>query len=143
MKRSLAFIALLTVILFSAAQSQRTTTAANTGHKHRATVEFIDPVRLLNVTLQGRYLIVHDDELMAKSEACTFVYKADEPDKLIASFHCIPIERRKVATFTFRTGLASDGKTIELREIQFAGETEAHQVPMNMPMKTASVTVAY
>jgi hypothetical protein len=139
MKCSLAFIALLTIILFSAAQSQRTTAA---GHKHRATVEFTEPVQLLNVTLQGRYLIVHDDELMARGEACTFVYKADEPNKLVASFHCIPVERRKVGTFTFRTGVAPDGKTIELREFQFAGETEAHQVPINIQMKTAVVGVA-
>jgi len=135
MKRSLAFIALLPIILFGAMQSQRTT-ATGARHKHQATVEFVEPVQLLNVTLQGRYLVVHDDDAMARGEACTFLYKADEPNKLVTSFHCIPVERRKVASFTFRTALAPDGKTIELREIQFGGETEAHQVPINMEMKS-------
>lgn len=138
MKRSLAFVALLTLILFSAAQSQRTT-AAKAGTRHKATVEFIDPVQLLNVTLKGRYIVIHDDGLMARGEACTFVYKENEPSKLVVSFHCIPVDRAKVSTFTFRTGLAPDGKTLELREFQFAGQTEAHQVPMNMEMKTAVV----
>lgn len=142
MKRSLAFIALLTIILFSAAQSQRTT-AAKAGTKHKATVEFIDPVQLLNVTLKGRYIVIHDDEAMARGEACTFVYKENEPSKLVVSFHCIPVDRAKVSTFTYRTGLAPDGKTVELREFQFAGEREAHQVPTNAPMKTAAITTAY
>lgn len=135
MKRSIAFIALLAIIAFGATQSQRTTAAA--GHKHKAVVEFIDPVQLLNVTLQGRYLIVHDDELMARGEACTFVYKIDDPTKAVVSFHCIPVERKKVGTFTFRTALAADGKTVAVREFQFAGETEAHQVPINTQMNMA------
>lgn len=139
MKRALVFIALLSIIAFSTAQTQRTTAAG--GHKHKAVVEFIDPVQLLNVTLHGRYLIVHDDDLMAKGEACTFVYKADKSDELVTSFHCVPVDRRKVSVFTFRTGLAMDGRTVELREIQFAGETEAHQVPMNMQKNMGAVNL--
>ena len=139
MKRSLAFIAVLAILAIGAMQSQRATAAG--GHKHKAVVEFIDPVQLMDVTLQGRYLIVHDDEMMAKGQACTFVYKADNPDELIISFHCIPVERKKVGVFTFRTAAGPDGKTAELREFQFAGETEAHQVPMRMEMKTAVVAI--
>src|SRR5215475_2538439 len=140
MKRSMALIAVFAVLALGAMQSQRTTGAA--GPKHKAVVEFVDPVQLMGVTLKGRYLIVHDDELMAKGEACTFVYDADNPNEVVTSFHCIPVERQKVRAFTFRTGVALDGRTIELREIQFAGETEAHQVPMNMEMKTEVVIVA-
>lgn len=140
MKRSLVFIAVLSIIACGAIQTQRTT-AAKAGTKHKAVVEFIDPVQLLNVTLKGSYLIVHDDELMARGQACTFVYSLKDESKLVVSFHCIPVERKKVATFTFRTALAPDGKTIELREIQFGGDTEAHQVPMNMPMQTAVVNL--
>ena len=91
---------------------------------------FSQPVKLMGVTLKGEYLFVHDDEAMARGEACTFVYKgnAEIAKNLVASFHCTPAERGKVAHFTVRTLLASPGQ-YELRELQFAGSTEAHLVP--------------
>jgi hypothetical protein len=99
--------------------------------KDRAITKFSDPVKLMGVTLKGEYLFVHDDEALARGEACTFVYKGDAeiPDKLVVSFHCTPVVRAKVASFTIRTFLASPGQ-YELREFQFGGSDEAHMVPM-------------
>lgn len=103
---------------------------ANTEPKkqQRATVEFTETVKLLNVFLKGDYLVVHDEERMAQGEDCTYVY--DKSGKLVVSFHCIPIERPKAESFrivTTRANLAYG--PAEIKEIQFAGSTEAHQVP--------------
>jgi hypothetical protein len=101
---------------------------ANTEAKKtdRATVEFKEPVKLLNVMLKGEYLFVHDEEKMAKGEDCTAVY--DNRGKLVVSFHCVPVERRQANSFRIvKTRITGD--LYELKEYQFAGDTEAHQVP--------------
>jgi hypothetical protein len=88
-------------------------------------------VKLLSVFLKGQYLIVHDDQRMAAGEDCTYVYsiKAGKPDKLKVSFHCLPVTREKAEKFTVRTALQSPHMMIhEVREFQFAGGSEAHQV---------------
>jgi len=89
-------------------------------------------VKLMGATLQGEYLFVHDDEAMARGEACTYVYKgvAEVANKLVVSFHCTPAPRTKVANFTVRTLLTTPGHP-ELREFQFAGSTETHLVPVS------------
>ncbi|MFY9572636.1 MAG: hypothetical protein WAV20_14650, partial [Blastocatellia bacterium] len=95
----------------------------------RATVEFNEQVKLLDVFLKGKYLIVHDEDKMAKGEDCTYVY--DATGKLVVSFHCTPVERRKADRFkvvTSRSIIANVPS--EIKEIQFAGSTEAHQVPV-------------
>jgi hypothetical protein len=68
---------------------------------------------------------------MARGEACTFVYsgEAEIPSQLVVSFHCTPVERAKVGSFTVRTVLTLPGK-YDLREFQFAGSTQAHLVPV-------------
>ena len=110
------------------------TAKAPAPHKESAVVEFNHQVKLLGVFLKGRYLVVHDDEMMARGEACTFVYslEGDRQDKLVLSFHCTPVARTKAESFTMRTvsllpSLAID----EVREIQFAGSREGHLVPSN------------
>ena|ERR1043166_658745 len=123
---------LLTALLFAVALSSGTAVvskASNPARKQKATVVFNDPVRLMGVTLKGQYLFVHDDEAMARGEACTFVYKgaAAIASKLVTSFHCTPTQRRKVDSFIVRTELVSGAN--ELREFQFDGDTEAHLVP--------------
>ena len=91
-----------------------------------ATVRFTEKVKLVNVILKGEYTFVHDDAKMALGEDCTYVY--DRAGKLIVSFHCIPVERKKATSFRIvTTRLTND--LIELSEYQFAGDTEAHQVP--------------
>lgn len=94
----------------------------------RATVQFTEPVKLLNVILKGQYLFVHDEEKMASGQDCTSVY--DSAGKLVVSFHCIPVERPKATGFrvvSARVGTSSG--PLEMKEFQFEGSTEAHQVP--------------
>ena len=124
---------LLIALLFAVALGSSTAVvskAANPVKKQKATVLFNEPVRLMGVMLKGQYLFVHDDAAMARGEACTFVYKgdADISSKLVASFHCTPMQRLKVNSFIVRTELLSGVN--ELREYQFDGDTEAHMVPL-------------
>jgi len=103
---------------------------ANVPAKHQVVVEFPQKVKLLDVVLKGEYVFVHDEEKMARGEACTYIYTsaAGQPGNLVVSFHCRPIERKKADHFTVVTKrLLPD--ILELQEYQFAGDTEAHQVP--------------
>lgn len=94
----------------------------------RATVQFTEPVKLLNVILKGQYLFVHDEEKMAAGQDCTFVY--DASGKLVVSFHCIPVERSKAKGFRVVSArVGTSNGTMEMKEYQFAGSTEAHQIP--------------
>jgi hypothetical protein len=101
-------------------------------HRHSAVVEFTETVKLQNVLLRGQYLIIHDEELMARGEPCTYIYHGDRPDpaKLVISFHCIPVERDKAEGFKVTLSHHSGAYEIpEVKEYQFAGSTEGHQVP--------------
>jgi hypothetical protein len=131
MKSFLLFIALLCAVTLSSSSALSVTNAADAAKKERATMKFNQPVKLMGVTLIGEYLFVHDDEAMARGEACTYVYKGDAeiPNKLVVSFHCTPAARANVAHFTVRTMLTSPGQ-YEVKEFQFAGSTEAHMVPV-------------
>jgi hypothetical protein len=98
------------------------------GNGERATVEFTDTVKLKGVFLKGQYLIVHDDEKMAKGEDCSYFY--DRSGRLVVSFHCIPVERPKTKSFRIVTVRLSGGNApADIVAIQFPGSTEAHQVP--------------
>ena len=125
---------LLLALLFAVTLSSSSTIASKSpvAGKKRAVMQFTEPVRLMGVTLQkGDYLFVHDDDAMARGEACTFVYKGNAAvdSKLVVSFHCVPAERFKVNNFTVR--MAAVNGLNELREYQFAGESEAHVVPLD------------
>ena len=103
-------------------------TSAETKKQERANIEFTETVKLLDVLLKGNYLIVHDEDRMAKGEACTYVY--DRAGKLVVSFHCTPVERPKSKSFRVVLSKANlPYGPAEVREIQFPGSTEAHQVP--------------
>jgi hypothetical protein len=134
MKIFLLFIALLFAVTLSSSSATSVTNAANATKKDRAVMTFNQPVNLMGVTLKGEYLFVHDDGAMAGKEACTFVYKGvtENPGKLVASFHCTPVERARVASFTVRTVLTPAGQDV-IREFQFAGSAEAHLVPVSQP----------
>ena len=128
MKSLILLVALLFAVTLSS--SSLVASKAAPGGSKRAVMVFTEPVRLMGVDLnKGEYLFVHDDEAMARGEACTFVYKGNAPvaSKLVASFHCVPAERTKASTFTVR--LSSVSGFQELTEYQFSGETEAHSVP--------------
>lgn len=127
MKSLVLLAALLIAVTFGSASS--VASKATKEGKHKATMQFTQPVMLQGVMLKGEYLFVHDDAAMTRGEACTFVYKgnAEIASKLVVSFHCIPAQRMKVASFTVRT--ESIAGVTELRELQFGGDTEAHLVP--------------
>jgi hypothetical protein len=108
------------------------TGATQATNRETALVDFPQQVKLLGVFLKGEYLIVHDDASMAQGGDCTFVYSRREgqPDKLVASFHCTPVARNNADHFVVRTArLSGLIETPEIREIQFAGSNEGHQVP--------------
>jgi uncharacterized cupredoxin-like copper-binding protein len=117
---------LIAVTVGSSASVASKTTAAG---KKRAVMQFIEPVKLMGVTLKGEYLFVHDDEAMARGETCTFVYKGNAPidSKLVVSFHCLPVQRARVGSFTVR--MVDVAGVTQVREYQFEGETETHLVP--------------
>ena len=121
---ALAFIAAILFIIFSP------TGKAHAPVKEKAVVEFPEKVKLLGVFLKGEYLFVHDEEKMARGEDCTYIYTSakGQPGTLVLSFHCVPVERKKVDRFTVvTTRLLPD--LLELREYQFAGTTHGHGVP--------------
>jgi hypothetical protein len=101
-------------------------TKAEAKNNERATIEFTQTVKLLNVFLKGEYLVVHDEALMAKGEDCTYLY--DRAGKLVVSFHCTPVERKKSDRFRVVTRRLDPSGLSEIIEIQFAGSTEAHQI---------------
>lgn len=97
----------------------------------KAVVVFDEPTKLLKVTLKGQYLFVHDDERMARGEACTYVYPYTEGKQgdLVVSFHCRPVPRQKAGHFSVTVTMQPDSNRDELVEYQFAGSTEGHRVP--------------
>jgi hypothetical protein len=100
----------------------------------KAVVQFTEPVKLLSAILKGEYLFLHDEGKMSRGEPCTWVYGRGETgkfDKLVVSFHCIPVERQEPAA-QFKviiTGVATPFTLPEVIEYRFAGSTEGHQVP--------------
>lgn len=131
MKRSILFMLVLCAIILGSSLFVATGKAP-VSTKHSGTVVFNEAVKLMNVVLpKGEYRFVHDDAMMARGEACTFVYslKANS-QKLVASFHCTPVPRAAVSSFTVRTVRPASDTIEELREFQFAGSTESHLVPL-------------
>ena len=126
MKSLIVLAALLFAVTLG---SSPTASKASPAGKKRAVMQFTEPVKLMGVTLKGEYLFVHDDEAMARGEACTFVYKGNAAidSRLVVSFHCVPAQRSKVGTFTVRMTEVSGFQ--QVTEYQFAGETEAHTLP--------------
>jgi hypothetical protein len=131
MKRLLLVVLMVCAVALSG-NLLPSTAKAPSPHKQSAVVEFNDQVKLMGVLLKGRYLVVHDDEMMAQGGACTFVYSLKEgrQDKLVLSFHCTPVAREKAESFTIRSVSLFPTLAInEVREIQFAGSSEGHLVP--------------
>lgn len=100
----------------------------------KAVVEFTEPVKLLGAVLKGDYLFLHDEGKMALGEPCAWVYARGDTgkfDKLVVSFHCIPVTRDD-PTERFKVIIAATNPAIgppEVLEYRFAGSTEGHQVP--------------
>ena len=99
-----------------------------------AAVFLVEPTLIGSTIVQGPVLFVHDEAKMARGEPCTTVQlfnPGDGPSEEIASFHCIPRARAAVRTFTIKTRPNTEyGFGCVLTEYQFAGDTEAHGVPV-------------
>jgi hypothetical protein len=130
--KSVAFFVVVLCALIIGSVSWETK-ASNTARKQSAVTNFDRAVVLHGVTLKGEYLFVHDDAAMQRGEACTYVYEGNAPlpEKLVVSFHCVPVQRAKAKHFTVRSVETSPGIT-ELQEFQFGGDTEGHAVPTSI-----------
>jgi hypothetical protein len=124
------FVSVLLCTLIFGSLSWKSTAASDV-QKRKAVAEFPKPVSVQGVLLEGTYLFVHDDAAMNRGDACTFIYKGvvEQRDKLVASFHCIHIERKPVKNFIWRSRETAPG-VVELVDFQFSGETAAHGVPL-------------
>lgn len=97
----------------------------------RQTVEvwFTRPTLVGRAILQGRYVIEHDNDRMARGEPCTHVYAFDNQTAPIAAFHCTHLERDRADQNTVTLITSPDGRMKVLTEFQFAGESAAHGYP--------------
>jgi hypothetical protein len=99
-----------------------------------AAVYLPEPTLIGNTIVQGPVLFTHDDDRMARREPCTTVrlfVPGLGPTEEIASFHCIPRRAVAPAKFTYRTAPnVKMGFGCVLTEYQFAGDPEAHGVPI-------------
>lgn len=143
--RIIVFSLVLFCTLIIGSASWTSNAGNETARKQKAVARFNNPVVLHGVTLKGEYLFVHDDAAMQRGEACTYVYQgpAEVRNKLVVSFHCSPVQRAKAERFKVRSFETSPG-VIEVREFQFAGDTESHAVPTvatPYAVVTTSVTV--
>jgi hypothetical protein len=93
-------------------------------------VWFQRPVRIGNTILQGRYVIEHDNDRMARGEPCSYIYAFNDRTKPVVTFHCTHLERGAVSTNTVVLYSTGDGGIQKMSEFQFIGETAAHGVPI-------------
>jgi len=105
---------------------------ARASSRQWAIVNFRDPVVLHGNLLMGRYLIVHDDDRMARGEPCTSVYRFDPergPQAIEVAFMCKPHYRAVCdkTTLSVRRNAATGFN--EVTEYQFAGDSEVHGIP--------------
>ena len=96
----------------------------------RTEVWFNRPTRIGNAILQGRYVIEHDNDRMARGEPCTYIYAFNDQTKPVVTFHCTHIERNPGSSNTVTLASIGDGTWQKMTEFQFAGETAAHGVPV-------------
>jgi hypothetical protein len=92
-------------------------------------VWFHRPVLVGKHILQGRYVIEHDNERMARGEPCTHIYAYNDQTVPVVKFHCTHLERDRAGKNTVVLVTTSDGSMQVMQEFQFAGETGAHGVP--------------
>ena len=95
-------------------------------------VNFADPVLVKGNYVMGPVLIVHDNDKMAKGEACTTFYRFDTakgPQEVLVSFHCTPRAGSTVDSTQIITTLTDPGCR-KLVEYQIGGDSEVHGVPV-------------
>ncbi len=94
-----------------------------------AEVWFQRPVLVGRSILQGRYIIEHDNDRMARGEPCTLIYAYHDRTTPVAAFHCTHLERDHRAHSNIVVLETISGDLQKLTEFQFSGETAAHGVP--------------
>ena len=77
--------------------------------------------------LQGRYVIEHDNDRMARGEPCTHIYAYNDRTKPVVTFHCTHLERGRATQNV--VVLHTNVDMAYMDEFQFAGEMAAHGVP--------------
>ena len=130
------FRPLLTTLLVVAVLGAATFAATGSGaqpRRHTAIIRFDRPTWVASEMLVGSYLVVHDDDRMARGEPCTTIHRlgvSASSESEVVAFHCVPRTRGPASTFrvTIDSSLASGADT--LVEYQFAGDTEGHGVPL-------------
>lgn len=92
-------------------------------------VWFTRPTLIGRAIVQGRYVIEHDNDRMARGEPCTHIYAYGDQNKPVATFHCTHLERDRASNNLVM--LIDDGPSgmKRLTEFQFAGETASHGYP--------------
>ena len=126
----ISFVLFIATTLSSGLWPSSSGTAAP--RRETAIVEFAETVKLNDVLLKGEYLIVHDEERMARGEPCTYFYRGNRQDeaKLATAFHCIHVDRGRAKAFKVTFSRHSTPYDVpEIKEIQFAGSKDGHQVP--------------
>ena len=122
-----------TSIVVGALAASTLTVRAAPGSRKAALFNFLRPTLVAGAIVRGPTVIVHDDEKMARGEACTTVYRYDrkaprgEGDEVV-SFHCKPTPRPIATKAQVHTERFTSGFD-ELLEYQLVGETEGHGVP--------------
>ena len=92
-------------------------------------VWFQRPVLVGRAILQGRYVIEHDNDRMARGEPCTHLYAYNNRVTPVATFHCTHLERDRASQNVVVLATTGDGSMQTLLEFQFAGESAAHGYP--------------
>jgi hypothetical protein len=90
---------------------------------------FAQPTLIGRTIVQGRYVIEHDNDRMARGEPCTHIYAYNDRQTPVATFHCTHLERERADDnlLVLITDPATGMK--RLVEFQFLGETAAHGHP--------------
>jgi hypothetical protein len=92
-------------------------------------VWFHRPVLVGKHILQGRYVIEHDNDRMARGEPCTHIYAYNNQQVPVVKFHCTHLERDRAGKNTVVLATVGDGSMQAMLEFQFAGESASHGVP--------------
>ena len=96
-------------------------------------ITFPQVTRVCDNYLLGDYVVVHDNQKMARGEPCTTFYRLRDhaAAEAVVSFHCIPRARATQSQTTVTRIPSQQGGTTTwlLVEYQIAGDSEAHGVP--------------
>jgi len=97
--------------------------------RQQTEIWFQRPVVVGRHILQGRYVIEHDNDRMARGEPCTHIYAYNDRKNPVVTFHCTHLERDRNGTNTAVLVSTGDSAMQKLVEFQFAGDYAAHGVP--------------